>query len=115
MSGLSLATVVMEAGETSGALKQADFAIKQGRQVLIPESALKMETITWPAKYVKRGAIVVKTPSDVLKALAENHIFYAEKNNGDEQLTMNQYLNETNEKQKKHIDMEWSMTVTIKR
>lgn len=113
MSGLSLATVVMEAGETSGALKQADFAIKQGRQVLIPESALKMETITWPAKYVKRGAIAVKTPSDVLKALAENHIFYTEKDMDAEQLTMNQYLNKTEEKQKKHI--EWSMTVSIKR
>ena len=46
MSGLSLATVIMEAGETSGALKQADFAIKQGRQVLIPVKALEMSTIT---------------------------------------------------------------------
>ncbi len=31
MSGLSLATIIMEAGETSGALKQADFALKQQR------------------------------------------------------------------------------------
>lgn len=75
MSGLSLATVIMEAGETSGALKQADFALKQRRQVLIPEKALQMESITWPAKYVKRGAKVVTSPSDVLRILAENNIF----------------------------------------
>jgi DNA processing protein len=34
MSGLSLATVIVEAGETSGALRQADFALKQKRQVI---------------------------------------------------------------------------------
>jgi DNA processing protein len=78
MSGLSLATVIMEAGETSGALKQADFALKQGRQVLIPKRALEMETISWPAKYVTRGAIVVETPKDVLNVLAENNIFKVE-------------------------------------
>lgn len=75
MSGLSLATIIMEAGETSGALKQADFALKQGRQVLIPESALRLEKISWPAKYVKKGAIVVKYPSEVLTILAKSNIF----------------------------------------
>jgi DNA processing protein len=75
MSGLSLATVVMEAGETSGALKQADYALKQGREVLIPQSALKMESISWPEKYVKKGAKVVTYPRDVLEILAESNIF----------------------------------------
>lgn len=80
MSGLSLATVIMEAGETSGALKQADFAIKQGREVLIPESALRMETITWPKKYVEKGAKTVKNPKEVLEALAECNIFKVSEN-----------------------------------
>lgn len=75
MSGLSLATVIMEAGETSGALKQADFALKQGREVLIPKSALDIKTISWPAKYVKKGAKVVTYPKDVLELLAESNIF----------------------------------------
>ena len=78
MSGLSLATVIMEAGETSGALKQADFALKQGRQILIPESALNMPQIKWPAKYVKKGSKVVNTPIDVLRILADNNIFRLE-------------------------------------
>ena len=75
MSGLSLATVIMEAGETSGALRQADFALKQGRQIMIPESALEIPSIKWPAKYVDRGAQVVKNAKDVLKNLAESNIF----------------------------------------
>lgn len=79
MSGLSLATVIMEAGETSGALKQADFALKQGREVLIPQSALNLKSISWPAKYVQKGAKVVRTPKDVLIILADSNIFKMEK------------------------------------
>lgn len=40
MSGISLATIIMEAGESSGAQKQANYALKQGRDVLIPQSAI---------------------------------------------------------------------------
>lgn len=75
MSGLSLATVIMEAGETSGALKQADYALKQGRQVIIPKKALEIETITWPKRFVEKGAIIASNPAEVLRALADNNIF----------------------------------------
>lgn len=54
MSGISLATVIIEAGETSGALKQADYALKQGRFVFIPQSALDNPNIGWPRKYITR-------------------------------------------------------------
>ncbi len=74
MSGLSLATVIMEAGETSGALKQADFAIKQGRQVLIPVKALEISTLTWPKRYMEKGAQTVATPKEILQKLADNNI-----------------------------------------
>ena len=73
MSGLSLATVIMEAGENSGALKQADFAIKQGRQVLIPVKALEISTLTWPKRYVEKGAQTVATPKEILQKLADNN------------------------------------------
>lgn len=91
MSGLSLATVIMEAGETSGALKQADFALKQGRKVMIPQSALNLTTITWPAKYVERGAQVVRNSKDVLKILSECNIFNTIQGDN-RQLTMEDYL-----------------------
>ena len=113
MSGLSLATVIMEAGETSGALKQADFALKQGRQVLIPKKALEMENITWPAKYVQRGAIVVDTPSDVLRELAENNIFKMEKETEPVQQTLEDYFNEENKRSTTKKNVHWLDPVSV--
>ena len=109
MSGLSLATVIMEAGETSGALKQADFALKQGRQVLIPQKALEMKSITWPAKYVKRGAIVVNSPTDVLEELAKNHIFETEIQI--EQITLGDLAFQ---KSKDETEMNWNWSEPVK-
>lgn len=107
MSGLSLATVIMEAGETSGALKQADFALKQGRQIIIPKNILKIEKITWPQKYVQKGAAVVETPNDVLKVLADNNIFKPNRAAGSKQQTLEDYFQEINKPQKKQTEVEW--------
>ena len=74
MSGLSLATIIMEAGETSGALKQADYALKQGRDVLIPQSAIDNMSISWPKKYIKKGAHAFKNLREVLEILNNNEI-----------------------------------------
>lgn len=104
MSGLSLATVIMEAGETSGALKQADFALKQGRQILIPESALNMPQITWPAKYVKKGAKVVNTPIDVLRILADNNIFRLKNGEVSIQQTLKDYFNKPVSNSNKEVE-----------
>ena len=74
MSGISLATIIMEAKETSEALKQADYALKQGRDVLIPQSALDNPLIKWPQKYVSRGANSFKTLKDVLEILNRSEL-----------------------------------------
>ena len=74
MSGISLATIIMEAGETSGALKQADYALKQGRDVLIPQSAIDNNLIQWPKKYVSKGARVFKTLKQALEILNTNDV-----------------------------------------
>lgn len=111
MSGLSLATVIMEAGETSGALKQADFAIKQGREVLIPKSALDMKKISWPEKYVKRGAKVVTYPKDVLKLLAESNIFKIDREY--EQQTIADLLQNTQNDRPKQLKLQWQDTITV--
>lgn len=84
MSGLSLATIIMEASETSGALKQADFALKQNRKILIAKNVFENTKINWPKKYVAKGAIVVEKPSDVLKELAESEIFIKSEKNQNE-------------------------------
>lgn len=74
MSGMSLATVIMEAGETSGSLKQADYALKQGRLVIIPKSAINNPNITWPKRYVERGAKVANNSHDIVSILADNKV-----------------------------------------
>lgn len=74
MSGISLATIIMEAGESSGALKQADYALKQGRDVLIPQSAIDNPLIQWPKKYVSKGAHAFKTLKEVLQILNRNKL-----------------------------------------
>lgn len=74
MSGISLATIIMEAGETSGALKQADYALKQGRDVLIPKSAVDSTLISWPRKYIDKGASEFKTLRNVLEILNRNTV-----------------------------------------
>ena len=74
MSGLSLATIIMEAQESSGALKQADYALKQGRDVLIPQSAIDNPLIQWPKKYVSKGAHAFKTLKEVLQILNRNKL-----------------------------------------
>lgn len=96
MSGLSLATIIMEAGETSGALKQADFAIRQKREVLIPRSALNIPSITWPQKYVNLGAKVVESPNDVLNKLADSNIFKPDKEELYEQQTLDGFAKSNN-------------------
>lgn len=74
MSGISLATIIMEAGETSGALKQADYALKQERDVLIPQSAIDNPSISWPEKYISKGAHSFKTLKEALEILNENEL-----------------------------------------
>lgn len=76
MSGISLATIIMEAGETSGALRQADYALKQGRDVLIPQSAINNSSISWPKKYIKKGAHAFKNLKEVLQILNDNEVLY---------------------------------------
>jgi DNA processing protein len=65
MSGLSYATVVVEASETSGALIQARQCMAQGRHLFILKSLLERKDIDWPAKYVKKGAFVIERVEDV--------------------------------------------------
>ena len=115
MSGLSLATVIMETGETSGSLKQADYAIKQGRQLLIPESALMLEKIAWPAKYKKKGAIIVKNSTDILRTIAEIGIFKAERYWKNEQETLDGYLSKLNRLPKIGIEAEWMEPMVMER
>jgi DNA processing protein len=67
MSAISLATVIIEAGETSGTLVQARAALEQGRKLFILESNFNNPTITWPKRYEELGAIRVREFEDILQ------------------------------------------------
>jgi DNA processing protein len=69
MSALTEATIIVEAGETSGTLTQARAALYQGRKLFILSSLFERADLTWPATFEKRGAIRVRDPEDIWKAL----------------------------------------------
>lgn len=69
MSALSLATIIVEASDTSGTLHQARAALHQGRKLFILDSCFKNKNITWPHKFEEKGAIRVKEYEDIREAL----------------------------------------------
>jgi DNA processing protein len=67
-SGLALATVIVEAGPTSGARLQARLALEQQRPVILLERLVEREA--WARRYAgRRGTIVAATPSEILAAV----------------------------------------------
>lgn len=69
MSALTEATIIVEAGETSGTLVQAREALRQGRKLLIMKSCFERTDITWPARFERDGAIRVDTYEEVRRQL----------------------------------------------
>lgn len=69
MSALTLATVIVEAGETSGTLVQAREAIRQGRKLFIMNSCFERSDLTWPRRFEAQGAIRIHSYADVRREL----------------------------------------------
>lgn len=69
MSAISQATVIVEAGETSGTLAQARAALKQGRKLFILDSCFQNPELTWPRHFEAQGAIRVTSVDDIRAAL----------------------------------------------
>lgn len=72
MSGLSLATIVVEAGATSGAKMQAEAALTHGRSVFLPSSLVKEHP--WAQAMIRDGyrgscATEVHSPEEVVERL----------------------------------------------
>jgi DNA processing protein len=69
MSGLALATVVIEASQTSGARMQARLALEHGRPIFLLSSLLDHE---WARAYAERpGTYVVSEPREIVERVIE--------------------------------------------
>jgi DNA processing protein len=69
ISGLAMLTVVVEAGEGSGALITADFAVEQGREVFAVPGNLHRPSSRGTNRLIRSGARPLLAPEDVLEAL----------------------------------------------
>lgn len=69
ISGLSLATVVIEAGDTSGALITATFAVEQGREVFAVPGNINAPQSRGANRLVQQGAHPLLKVEDVLEVL----------------------------------------------
>ena len=70
MSALAEATIIVEAGETSGTLIQAKAALRQNRKLFILDNCFQNSTLTWPARFESRGAIRVRDYDDIKRDLS---------------------------------------------
>jgi DNA processing protein len=69
ISGLSGAVVVVEAGDTSGALITASFAAEQGKEVFAVPGGIYSPQSRGTNKLIVNGAIPMLDPKDILDAL----------------------------------------------
>jgi DNA processing protein len=70
MSALTKATIIVEAGETSGTLVQARAALQQKRKLFILENNFLNPSLSWPKKFEEQGAIRTRDYHDIQKHLA---------------------------------------------
>jgi len=69
IAGLARATVVVEARERSGALITADFALEDGREVLVVPGEITSVLSTGANGLLRQGATPVTRAADVLEAV----------------------------------------------
>ncbi len=90
MSALSLATIVVEAGETSGALIQAQQCLKQNRKLFILKNLIDNQALAWPRKYVGLDNVyVISKIEDLIKELQQFQLLPEKKTiKGDSEMTL---------------------------
>lgn len=69
MALISDATIIVEAGDTSGSIHQGWEALRLGRPLFIWTSIVKNEKLTWAKDMLKYGAIELFDPIETLEVL----------------------------------------------
>ena len=70
MALISDASVIIEAGETSGSLHQGWETLRLGRPLFIWESVVNNKELKWPRKMIEYGAVELSDPIDLLEVLS---------------------------------------------
>lgn len=71
ISGLSLATIVIEAPARSGALATANFAIQQNREVFVVPGSISHKNYEGSHRLIKTGASLLTEINDIFNALPD--------------------------------------------
>ena len=69
MALISDATIIVEAGDTSGSLHQGWEALRLGRPLFVTKSVASDQGLGWPQEMIQYGAMVMSDPSDVFDFL----------------------------------------------
>lgn len=74
MALISDASIIVEAGDTSGSLHQGWEALRLGRPLFIWKSVMNDSSLSWPKKMVEYGAVELTEPDAVLDVLPFSEI-----------------------------------------
>lgn len=69
MALVSHASVIVEAGDTSGSLSQAAETQRLGRPLFIMKNVLEDSSLKWPASFLSHGAVVLDDVEQIRAAL----------------------------------------------
>ena len=69
MALISDATIIVEAGESSGSLHQGWEAIRLNPSLFIWKSIVEDDSLKWPKQMMRYGAIPLYSPNDILHSL----------------------------------------------
>lgn len=103
ISGLSIATIVIEAPQKSGALATAGFAASQGREVFVVPGPLNHPNYRGSHSLIRDGARLVTSPKEILEDLGIQPQIDADSNT-DKRGKINNLGPEITDEQKKIIE-----------
>lgn len=69
MALISDASLIVEAGESSGSLHQGWEALRLGRRLFLSKSIVSNRSLKWPKKMMDYGAVELREPEEIIDAL----------------------------------------------